>query len=52
MSDNAKKEILEAHELRAFNTVAEAARFIAFLDTMSFVSGQVFQLDSRIAPWR
>jgi len=46
-----KQQALEMHELRKFNTVEDAARFIAFLDTMPFVSGQVFQLDSRIAPW-
>jgi NAD(P)-dependent dehydrogenase (short-subunit alcohol dehydrogenase family) len=51
MPEKAKKEILEAHELGQFNTVTDAARFIAFLETMSFVSGQVFQLDSRVAPW-
>ena len=29
----------------------ELARFIAFIATMKNVSGQVFQLDSRIGPW-
>ncbi len=47
----AKARALQMHELGKFNTVEEAARFITFLDTMPFVSGQVFQLDSRIAPW-
>ncbi|MDQ6765290.1 MAG: SDR family NAD(P)-dependent oxidoreductase [Verrucomicrobiota bacterium] len=46
-----QEQIREMHELRQFNTPAEAARFIAFLETMPFVSGQVFQLDSRIARW-
>ena len=36
------------HVLGRFNTVPDAARFIVFLDTMASVSGQVFQLDSRI----
>ena len=47
----ARERILAMHELGRFNTIAEVARFIAFLDTMPFVSGQVFQLDSRISPW-
>jgi NAD(P)-dependent dehydrogenase (short-subunit alcohol dehydrogenase family) len=46
-----RNRILQTHELGKFNTIEEAARFIAFLDTMSFVSGQVFQLDSRVGPW-
>ena len=49
--EKVKTEILQAHELRRFNTPEEAAKFIAFLDTMPFVSGQVFQLDSRVSPW-
>ena len=51
MKPEFKQRALEMHELRKFNTVEDAARFIAFLDTMPFVSGQVFQLDSRIARW-
>jgi 3-oxoacyl-[acyl-carrier protein] reductase len=47
----ARERILRMHELGRFNTVADAARFIAFLDTMALVSGQVFRLDSRVAPW-
>lgn len=46
-----REQILQTHELGKFNTVEEAARFIAFVDTMPSVSGQIFQLDSRIAPW-
>jgi 3-oxoacyl-[acyl-carrier protein] reductase len=49
--EEAQERILRMHELGRFNTVADAARFIALLDTMAHVSGQVFQLDSRIAPW-
>jgi len=37
----------DRHVLGRFNTVTDAARFIAFLDGMAHVSGQVFQLDSR-----
>jgi 3-oxoacyl-[acyl-carrier protein] reductase len=40
---------LKAHALGRFNTLAEAARAIAFLDTLENLSGQVIQLDSRIA---
>lgn len=39
------------HVLGRFNTVADAARFIAFLDEMRAVSGQTFQLDSRLVRW-
>lgn len=41
----------EANALGRINETAEVARFIAFLAEMKNVSGQVFQLDSRIAPW-
>lgn len=40
-----------ANALGRINDVAEVARCIAFLATLQNVSGQVFQLDSRIAPW-
>lgn len=50
MSDAAKKdELTKSHLLRKLNSVEDAARFIVFLDTMKGVSGQVFQLDSRIS---
>lgn len=41
----------QSHVLGRFNTPEDAARFVAFLDTMEAVSGQVFQLDSRIRRW-
>ena len=41
----------DAHVLGRFNTVEDAGKFIAFLDTMGHVSGQVFQLDSRGGRW-
>jgi 3-oxoacyl-[acyl-carrier protein] reductase len=41
------RRALEEHVLGRFNTPAEAARFIVFLHSLSAVSGQVFQLDSR-----
>ena len=40
----------DAHVLGKFNTPHDAARFIGFLHGMTAVSGQVFQLDSRISP--
>lgn len=40
-----------ANVLGRFNTVGEVARFIAFLATLDGVSGQLFQLDSRIGRW-
>jgi NAD(P)-dependent dehydrogenase (short-subunit alcohol dehydrogenase family) len=40
--------VLKSHALGRLNTLEDAARFIAFLDTMENVSGQVFQLDSRV----
>jgi len=46
-----KEHARQMHELGRFNTVEDAARFIAFLDSMEAVSGQVLQLDSRIAAW-
>jgi 3-oxoacyl-[acyl-carrier protein] reductase len=41
----------EANALGRINSVEEVARFIAFLATTQNISGQVFALDSRIAPW-
>lgn len=43
--------LLEGHALGRLNTAADAARFIAFLHGMENVSGQTFQLDSRIRRW-
>jgi 3-oxoacyl-[acyl-carrier protein] reductase len=44
----ARDNALDGQTLGRFNTVADAARFIAFLHSMGAVSGQVFLLDSRI----
>ena len=46
-----KAELVGRHLLRRLNTVEDAARFIVFLDSMKHVSGQVFQLDSRVSRW-
>ena len=51
LSDEVRETARAAHTLGRFNTPEDAAKFIAFLDTMEHVSGQVFQLDSRIARW-
>jgi 3-oxoacyl-[acyl-carrier protein] reductase len=45
------EEIRGEHALGRFNTVENAARFIAFLAELDHVSGQVFTLDSRIDRW-
>lgn len=46
-----RPQIEAAHALGRLNTPQDAARFIAFLHSMTHVSGQVFQLDSRIHRW-
>ena len=43
-----RDQVLDAHALGRLNTVADAARFIVQLDSFAHLSGQVFQLDSRI----
>ena len=40
-----------ANTLGRLNEIAEVARFVVFLAGMRNVSGQIFQLDSRITPW-
>lgn len=52
MEDASRLESLMSHHaLGRLNTLQEAARFVAFLHTMENVSGQVFQLDSRVRRW-
>jgi len=51
MSEEAIDLKREDHMLGFFNTVKDAARFMVFLDSMEAVSGQVFQLDSRLRAW-
>jgi 3-oxoacyl-[acyl-carrier protein] reductase len=41
----------KANALGRINSVDEVARFIVFLVGTQNISGQVFQLDSRVAPW-
>lgn len=49
--EKTRERVLAAHTLGRLNTAADVARFIAFLHTMENVSGQVFQLDSRLRRW-
>lgn len=51
VSEETEARALGQHVLGRFNTPEDAARFIVTLDSMSHVSGQVFQLDSRIGRW-
>ena len=46
-----REDIRAEHALGRFNTVGNAARFIAFLARLDHVSGQVFTLDSRLDRW-
>jgi len=47
MAESAIEAAREKHSLGRFNTIDEAAKFIAFLADSPHISGQVFQLDSR-----
>lgn len=51
MNEAWREQLLNAHALGRLNTPEDAARFIAFLHSMPNVSGQVFQLDSRVRRW-
>jgi len=51
LSPQRREEVRQEHALGQFNTVENAARFIAFLTELNHVSGQVFTLDSRIDSW-
>lgn len=51
LPEEVMKAFAEANALGRINEVEEVARFIASLAEMKNISGQVFQLDSRIAPW-
>jgi 3-oxoacyl-[acyl-carrier protein] reductase len=44
-------ELARANLLGRLNSLQEVASFVAFLAGMKDVSGQVFQLDSRLARW-
>jgi 3-oxoacyl-[acyl-carrier protein] reductase len=51
LSEAQLAEYAAANALGRINSLTEVAQFIVFLATMQNVSGQVFQLDSRIARW-
>jgi 3-oxoacyl-[acyl-carrier protein] reductase len=55
MTSRLSKEVIEgfaaANALGRLNAVEEVARFVVFLARLQNVSGQIFQLDSRIARW-
>ena len=52
LNDEAQHQrILNSHTLGELTTPQDTARFIAFLHTLPAISGQVFQLDSRISRW-
>ena len=51
LSEEQRIEFAKANALGRINSVEEVARFIVFLASTQNISGQVFQLDSRIAPW-
>ena len=44
-----RERVLATHALGTLNTTSDAARFIVQLDSFPHISGQVFQLDSRIS---
>lgn len=46
-----RDSLLSQHSLGRLNTAQDAARFITFLHSMENISGQVFQLDSRVRRW-
>ena len=48
VAPEAVETALERHQLGRFNTVEEAARFVSFICSTENISGQVFQLDSRV----
>jgi NAD(P)-dependent dehydrogenase (short-subunit alcohol dehydrogenase family) len=43
--------LAQMNALGRLNSVAEVARFVVFLASCANISGQLFQLDSRLAPW-
>ena len=50
--ENVKNQVLNDHTLNTLNTPESVASFVFFVHTqMTSVSGQIFQLDSRIHRW-
>ena len=46
-----RENLMSQHTLGRLNTAQDVARFVVFLHSMESVSGQVFQLDSRVRRW-
>jgi 3-oxoacyl-[acyl-carrier protein] reductase len=51
LSEAERQQFAEANTLGRINSLEEVARFVVFLAGTKNISGQVFQLDSRISPW-
>lgn len=51
LAEEVRQAFAAANALGRLNAVEEVARFIVFLAGMENVSGQVFQLDSRVGGW-
>jgi 3-oxoacyl-[acyl-carrier protein] reductase len=51
LSPEQMAEYASANSLGRINSIDEVSRFVAFLASLENVSGQVFQLDSRIGRW-
>lgn len=51
LSPAARQHLVESNTLGTPNDPDEVARFVAFLVSTRNISGQVFNLDSRIRPW-
>jgi 3-oxoacyl-[acyl-carrier protein] reductase len=51
LTEERAAEIIGDNVLGRASDPDDAARFILFLTTLKNVSGQIFQLDSRIGPW-
>ena len=51
LPETVREQAHAAHALGRFNTPAEAARFVVQLTGFEHISGQVFQLDSRVGRW-
>ncbi|MDB6005198.1 MAG: family oxidoreductase [Prosthecobacter sp.] len=46
-----REHLMSQHALGRLNTPQDVARFITFLHSMENISGQIFQLDSRVRRW-
>lgn len=51
LTEDQLRSMAEANALNRLNDATEVARFVAFLTTLRNVSGQIFQLDSRVSRW-